>query len=119
MIEFFLYIGSILDLFLTYKYLGLYRERFPKKDWIAIEANPLIRMCVKSKGLGEGMLIAGTIILFVLAAIIHIANSNWQFFLAGVLYMMNVFHLLNFLALKGMQLKETGGKNDGKENRKS
>lgn len=112
LINFFLIVGSILDLFLTYKYLGEYKKKFPKKDWTVIEANPLIRYCVKAKGLGEGILVAGTVILFIFVGLINVLPERWKFFLAGTLYMMNVFHLLNFLAIKRIKLE--GGKKNSK-----
>lgn len=109
-INFILILGSVLDLFLTYKYLGIYKEKFPKKDWTVIEANPLIKICVRMKGLGEGMLIAGTVIIAIMVVLINVLPTRWKFFLAGVLYMMNVFHLINFLAIKRMEVKNNGRK---------
>ncbi len=114
-INFFIMLGSFLDLLLTYKFLGLYKRKFPKKDWTVIEANPLIKYCVKTKGLNEGMFIAGSIILILALALVFVLSERWKFFLAGVYYMMVLFHLTNFLAISRLK----GGKTNGNKKNKA
>lgn len=114
-IEIALIIGLIIDLVLTYHYLKFYRERFPKKDYLVIESNPLIRSMVGRYGLVDGIVFSGFIILVILIILIAYTNTNFKFFLGGVYYMMIVFHLTNFLALKRMK----GGKENGKTKKRS
>lgn len=103
LINYFLILGSVLDLLLTYKFLSIHRDKFPDKDYTVIEANPIIRIAIRMKGLGEGMLISATIILFIMGVVVVVAPENFKFFLSGALYMMIVFHLINFLAMKRMK----------------
>lgn len=105
MITYFVMIGSLIDLLLTYNFLSLYKKRFPKKDYTAVETNPLIRHNIRSMGLSEGMAFSGVIILIILMVLLSILPYQWQYFLAGVYYMMITFHLTNFLALKKMEVK--------------
>lgn len=105
-IEIAVLIASVVDLTLTYNYLKIYRNKFPKKDFILIEANPLIRSCIRSCGLGEGIFRSGFIILPVITFVLYLLPTNWDYFLAGIFYMMLVFHLTNYLALKRMIIKE-------------
>lgn len=105
MINTFVMIGSLLDLVLTYKFLSLYKQRFPKKDYTIVETNPMIRYAVRSMGLLDGILISGLVILFILGILLNLIPYHWKFFLAGVYYMMVAFHLINFLALKRMGVK--------------
>ncbi len=113
MINFFVILGSVLDLILTYNFLKLYKKRFPKKDYTAVETNPLIRNAVRSMGLSEGMALSGAIILAILIVILSVIPYHWKYFLAGVYYMMVCFHLINFLSLKRMEVK------NGRRSRKS
>ena len=110
-INYVLIIGLILDLILTYNYLRLYKNKFPKKDFTVIESNPLIRYCIRKFGLIDGVVYSGFIILGILILILFIGNINFKFFLAGAYYMMITFHLTNLLALKRMK----GGNENGKE----
>jgi len=105
-IEIAIIIGSILDLILTYNYLKIYKEKFPEKDFVVIEANPLIRYCVRTLGLKEGIFRSGFIILPILIALIYILPINWRYFLAGIYYTTITFHLTNFFAIRWMK----GGK---------
>jgi len=101
-INYLLIIGCILDLALTYNYLRLYRQKFPKKDFAIIEANPLIRNMIRRFGLLDGVVYSGLIILFMLSLMIVFFGINFKFFLAGAYYMMITFHLTNLLALNRM-----------------
>lgn len=109
-INYMLIVGLVLDLFLTYRFLGVYRNRFPDKDYAAIESNPLIRFFIREKGLGEGIIMSGLIIFLILLVLIVYLSENWKYFLAGVYYMMVTFHLLNFLALNRLKggIKKNG-----------
>lgn len=111
-INYILVVGLLLDLLLTYKFLGLYKKRFPNKDYTVVETNPLLRYMVRTQGLGEGIISGGGIILMVLIALIFILPSGGKHFLAGAYYMMIVFHLTNFLALNRLK---GGTKKNGKE----
>lgn len=102
-IEIVIIIGSILDLSLTYNYLKIYNQKFPKKDYAIIEANPLIRYCIRTLGLKEGMITSTFIILPIILLVIYLLPTRWDYFLAGCFYMMITFHLSNFLALKRMK----------------
>lgn len=114
MINFFIFLGCALDLFLTYKFLSLYKKRFPKKDYTAVETNPLIRNAIRSMGLIDGMIISGFIIIMILMVLLSVIPYHWKYFLAGVYYMMVCFHLLNFLSLKRMEVKKNGRRNNSR-----
>ncbi len=105
MINYFVMLGSFLDLVLTYNFLSIYRKRFPDKDYTAVESNPLVRNAVKSMGLCDGMVVSGAIMLTILVVLLAVIPNQWKYFLAGVYYMMVCFHLLNFLSLKRMEVK--------------
>lgn len=100
MIGYFVVLGLLLDLFLTYKFLNLYRLKFPKKDYLVVEANPLIRFMVRRAGLGTGMIYSGVIIMVILLWLLMVLPHHWKYFLLGVYYMMVTFHLTNFLAIR-------------------
>lgn len=106
MINFFIFLGCGLDLFLTYKFLSLYKKRFPKNDYTAVETNPLVRNAVRSMGLIDGMVISAFIIIMILMVLLSVIPYHWRYFLAGVYYMMVCFHLLNFLSLKRLEVKK-------------
>ncbi len=108
MINFFVMLGCILDLILTYNFLGLYKKRFPKKDYTVVESNPLIRNAVRSMGLSEGMALSGVIMLAILMVILSVIPYHWKYFLLGAYYTVICFHLINFLSLKRMEVKKNG-----------
>ncbi len=119
-IEIVVFAGAILDLVLTYNYLRIYRRKFPDKNYIVIEANPLIRWGIRNFGLSNGVAYSGMAILFILGLLLYYLPSNAKWFLAGAYYMMVTFHLTNLLALKRMKVviekKDKGGsKNNAKE----
>lgn len=109
-IELVVMLGSVSDLILTYNFLKLYKEKFPKKDFLVVESNPLIKNRVRAKGLQEGMFQSAIIILSILIMLLHIIPIHWKYFLLGVYYMMVTFHLTNFLAIK----RDKGGKTNVK-----
>ena len=94
-----------LDMLFTYKYLNLYRLRFPKHDWTKSEANPIIRFCVKQLGLNVGVVCSALIILFIIILLISYLGELAKFFLGGVYSMALVFHWINFMALKRLDVK--------------
>ncbi len=103
-IEIIIILGCLIDLSLTYNYLTIYKKKFPKKDFIIIESNPLIRAAIRQYGLGDGIAISGFVILVMLIMILAFINTNFKFFVAGVYYMMITFHLTNLLALRRMKV---------------
>lgn len=111
MINQLIFLGCILDLVLTYKFLSVYKKKFPKKDYTVVEANPLIRNAIRSLGLVDGMILSGVIILAILGMLLIILPYHWKYFLAGVYYTMICFHLVNFLSLKRMEVKKNGRRN--------
>ncbi len=116
MINQFVLFGCILDLILTYNFLSLYQKRFPKKDYTVVETNPLIRNAVRSLGLIDGIIISGIIIIAILMVLLAVLPYHWKYFLLGVYYMMVCFHLINFLSLKRMEVKN--GRNRKRSSRK-
>ncbi len=100
MIELFVIFGLVLDILFTYKFLIIYKERFPKKDYTAVETNPLIRSLVRQLGIFDGIMISGGIIFCILVLLLSIIPYHWKYFLLGVYYMMVTFHLTNFLAIR-------------------
>jgi len=102
-IEILILIGSLLDLTLTYNYLKIYSQKFPQKDYVIIEANPLIRLLIRNSGLKEGMIQSAFIILPIILIVVYFLPSNLHYFLAGCFYMMITFHLSNFFALKRLE----------------
>lgn len=114
MIEFFVILGLILDLILTYNFLKIYKKRFPKKDYTVVETNPLIRTAIRKMGLNEGMALSSVIMIMMLMVILKMIPYEWRYFLAGVYYMMVCFHLINFLSLKRMEVKN--GRRNTKRN---
>ena len=101
-IEIAIYFGFALDLILTYKYLKIYKQKFPKKDYIIVEANPLVSFAIRRGGLGQGIVGAGMVIFSILIILMIVLPINLKFFMAGCYYMMITFHLTNFLALRRM-----------------
>jgi len=116
-IEIIVLLGSVIDLSLTYNYLKIYKDKFPDKNYIVIEANPSVRFFIRQFGLKDGVFYSALPILFILALLLYYLPSSGDWFLAGAYYMMITFHLTNFLALKRMKREEkTNGKT--KENTK-
>ena len=108
MIEYFVLLGSVIDLVLTYQFLSLYKIRFPQKDYTVVETNPLVRNLIRMLGLKDGMILSGIIILVVLMVILAYIPYHWKYFMLGVYYMMICFHLINFLSLRRMEVKKNG-----------
>lgn len=95
-----------LDMVFTYRFLNLYRNRFPDKDWTASEANLIIRTCVKQFGLNAGMVVASLIIFIILGLIVYFTPENVRYFIGGIYSMALVFHFINFNALKRLATRE-------------
>ena len=100
MIDNFVLLGLALDLVFTYKFLKIYKIKFPKKDYTVVEKNPLIRSLVRTFGLGEGMVYSGLIIFAIVVWLLRVIAYEWKYFLLGAYYMMIAFHLMNFLEIK-------------------
>ena len=100
-------IMSLIDLTATYYYVSTFHQKFPQLDYKTLEANPVLRMAWKQWGLGVGMIIGG-LIVFALATLVTLnAQNDWQWYLAGALSMMIIYHFLNFAQLAA--LKPVGG----------
>lgn len=111
-------LAFILDMFLTYKYLKVYKEKYPKCDWTLAEANPILKTSLKYWGLGNGMIYGGVIIFIMLLIILALINDNWRYFILGVYYMVNTYHFVNWNALKRLKFNkelEGGNQNAKKE----
>lgn len=109
LIEILIIAAFIIDMFLTYNYLKTYKEIRPKADWTLAEANPLLRACLRDLGLKPGIIVGGIFISLILSLIIFIVNENWKYFLLGLYFMVNTFHLVNWNALKRLKLIELKG----------
>lgn len=94
---------SLLDLGATYLYINSFHKKFPTLDYTTLEANPILKLCMKYFGLTKGMLIGGIIVLVILLLIVFSLVEKWAYYLAGAFTMMLIYHFLNFsqlLALK-------------------
>ena len=112
----------VMDLVWSYNYMKKYRTMFPKGDWAAVEANPIIRYAIRVKGLGEGIIMGGIIVFVILAVLIRFSAAEFHWFLAGMYYMMNVFHFLNLMALgrlRNLKNQKGGKKKNGKKEKSS
>jgi len=98
---------SLIDLTATYFYVSTFHVKFPQLDYTTLEANPILRMAWKKFGLNAGMIFGGVIVLGLASLIALTAPEKWQFFFAGLLTMMIVYHFLNFSQLAA--LKPVGG----------
>ena len=77
MIEYIVMGLFFIDMIWSYFYIKRFRDRHPDKDWTVVEANPILRNCIKSMGLEKGIII-GSIVLFVLLVGI-IIQSTYNF----------------------------------------
>lgn len=94
---------SLFDLTATYLYASQFHAKFPQLDYTTLEANPILRMSWRKFGLKAGMIIGGIIIFSLLILIVLSIEINWQYFLAGALSMMVVYHFLNFAQLAALK----------------
>ncbi len=106
MIIYFIVGLFLLDMYLTFKYIESYKNKFPKNDWTLAEANPIIRYFIKARGLQEGMVYATFTIGVLLLGIIVISTNNFLWFLSGMYFMVNVHHFVNWQAIKRMKVKK-------------
>lgn len=96
-------IMSLLDLGATYLYVSSFHQKFPKLDYTALEANPILRTAWKQLGLNLGMIVGG-LVVFILAGLLALSiKENWQYFFSGVLAMMLIYHILNFSQLAALK----------------
>lgn len=102
-LQIFILVLSILDLTFTYFYVSTFHAKFPKLDYTTLEANPILRMSWKKLGSKSGMIVGGAIVFIILTLLVLSISEKWQYFLAGILLMMNVYHLLNFSQLSALK----------------
>ena len=104
-------VGFVLDIILTRVFLGVYKKRFPGKDYTVVETNILVRGLIRRFGLNQGIIISTIIILVLLGLLLRFVLGTFgKGFLAGAYYMMVFFHLTNFLALRRLNRNEKGKK---------
>lgn len=99
----------IFDMILTYRYVNSYKEMYPKNDWSLAEANLILRFFMKKFGLVDGVVYGGTIILFMLIITIRLLPDYYGMFLLGMYFMANVYHFVNWSALKRLKLQKLKG----------
>ncbi len=104
MIKAIILLLSMLDLFLSYKYLKQFIKLFPDKDYILLEANPIIKLCLKKFKFPKGMFIAIPLVIALWIFIIGMLDRDWLFFSCGALGMMIVYHYANFTQLKVLEV---------------
>jgi len=102
-IQVIIIILSLIDLTATYFYVLTFHVKFPKLDYTTLEANPILRMSWKLWGLNTGMIIGGLIVFALLILVTLTITEKWQYFLLGILVMMNVYHILNFAQLAALK----------------
>ncbi len=88
------------DMFLTYRYVKTYKKLYPKGDYIQAESNFILRLSMKYLGLGQGMFYGASIILLILIATIKLLSNNFLWFLLGMYFMANMYHFVNWQAMK-------------------
>lgn len=93
---------SLFDLFMTWNMLHTFETKFPDKDVTVLEQNPIIRFFTLKFGVTNGMLLVAPLILGLWYIIIRRTVYEFKFFALGVLTMMGVFHLLNWLQLRSL-----------------
>lgn len=93
-------ITFLMDMFLTYRYVGTYKKLYPKNDWTLAEANFILRFSMKYLGLKKGMIVGGGIILIILIITVKLLPIYYGFFLLGMYFMANVYHFVNWQAMK-------------------
>ena len=111
MIVFMIVISFLLDMVLTFHYVKIYKELYPKNDWTLAEANPILRSCLKKWGLVDGMVYGSIMIFFLLLFIITLLSENMRYFLLGFYVMTNIQHFVNWSAMKRLKLTKLKGGN--------
>lgn len=94
----------LLDMFMSYNYIKTYKNLYPKNDWTLAEANPILRFCLKSYGLEKGMVIGSIILFSFISILIVLLNENFRYLLLGMFIMGNIFHFVNWQAMKRLKL---------------
>ena len=90
----------LMDMFLTYRYVGSYRKLYPESDWTLAEANPILRISMKHLGLEKGMFVGGGSILVILILTVGNFPYYYGWFLLGMYFMANTYHFVNYRAMK-------------------
>ena len=93
---------SLLDLTASYFYVSTYHDKFPNANYTQIEANPILKMSLNLFGIEKGMIFGGLIVFSIMLLVILTLKINFHYYLAGVLSMMLIYHLLNFNLLRAM-----------------
>ena len=101
------------DMLLTYRYVKIYKKLYPKGDYTLAEANFILRKCMKYLGLEKGMMVGSTIILLILILFVKLFSNNFMFFLLGMYFMANIYHFVNWQAMKRL----IKSKNESKKSR--
>ncbi len=104
-------ITFVFDMILTYRYVRAYRDMYPKNDWTLAESNPILRYCMKYLGLERGMVFGSVVIFFILSLTVLLLPDFYQAFLLGMYFMANVYHFVNWQALKRLKLHNSKGGN--------
>ena len=101
LIQIIILLMSLADLGLTYLYLHSYHTMYPENDYTKLEGNPILKISMQKLGLEKGMLL-GAVIVFGIVILLTISMSEKMlYFFAGVFSMMNIYHYLNWVVLKG------------------
>ena len=93
-------IMSIIDIVATYNYVNTFNKKFPKLNYKKLEANIIVRYCWDKLGMKIGSIAAGLITFTILIILVSLVTENNRYFIAGALFMMLIYHLLNYEQLK-------------------
>jgi hypothetical protein len=96
-------IMSIIDIVATYNYVNTFHKKFPKLDYKQLEANMIVRICWNKLGMKLGSIIAGLITFTLLILLILFVPENFRYFIAGALFMMLIYHILNWVQLMNLK----------------
>jgi len=91
---------SLIDLTASFLYVNTFHTKYPQADYTQIEANPIIKMALKHLGIVKGMIFGGLIVFGIMFLLVLSMKENFHYYLAGVLSMMCIYHLLNFNLLR-------------------
>lgn len=97
----------VCDITFTYFVAKRYKLLFPKRDYTAIELNPLIKHCWKRFGLKQGTIISGLLFSIVLIALIQFLSDSGAIFALGVYSVIFALHIHSWRLLKCQQSLKT------------
>lgn len=95
-------IMTLIDLTATYNYVSAFHKKFPEQNHLSLEANPILRTAWSKFGLERGTIYGGVIILGLSLLVMMIFSREGLFFYAGTLFMMIIYHGLNWQQLRLM-----------------